>query len=181
MKKKTQTTAKVDHDNKNNIDTPIIDEGDIDETNSDQIQLELKVKELESAIARSLADFDNYRKRTEAQKLELINFAKADFMTKITPVLDNFSRAFQHLDMTDPNINGVKQIEKQLEDILSSEGLKKISAVGEFNPSLHEAISYEESSTIPVDHIIAEAESGWKFNSRVIKPAKVRVSKGKTA
>lgn len=181
MKKKTQTTAKVNHDSKNCIDTPITDEGDIDETNFDQIQLELKVQELQTSLARSLADFDNYRKRTEAQKLELISFAKADFMTKITPVLDNFSRAFQHLDMTDPNISGVKQIEKQLEDILSSEGLKKIVATDEFNPSLHEAISYEESDTIPADHIIAVAESGWQFNSRVIKPAKVRVSKGKSA
>ena len=137
-----------------------------------------KTQELEEALKRSLADFDNYRKRTEAQKIELISFAKADFMAKITPVLDNFGRAFEHLDVTDPKIAGIKQIEKQLEDILASEGLKRISTQGEFNPNLHEAISYEENE-IPADSIIGEAESGWEFNGKVIKPAKVRVSKGK--
>ncbi|MEI6039842.1 MAG: nucleotide exchange factor GrpE [Candidatus Berkelbacteria bacterium] len=145
-----------------------------------------KVAELEEALKRSLADFDNYRRRTEAQKLEMINFAKADFVAKITPVLDNFSRAFTHVDMNDPAISGLKQIEKQLEDILAQEGLKRISVLGEFNPNLHEAISYENNADIETDHIISEAESGWEFNpkgapggGKVIKPAKVRVSKGK--
>lgn len=138
-----------------------------------------KIQELESTLKRTQADFDNYIKRTEAQKLEMVNFAKASFMAKIAPVLDNFGRAFSHLDMTDPKIAGVKQIEKQLEDILTAEGLKKIATSGEFNPNLHEAISYEENAEIPADHIIAEAESGWEFAGRVIKPAKVRVSKGK--
>jgi molecular chaperone GrpE len=137
-----------------------------------------KIKELEEALKRSLADFDNYRKRTETQKIELISFAKADFMTKITPVLDNFGRAFEHLDVTDPKISGIKQIEKQLEDILAQEGLRRISTQGEFNPNLHEAISYEENEIL-ADHIIGEAESGWEFNGKIIKPAKVRVSKGK--
>jgi molecular chaperone GrpE len=146
---------------------------------TDNITETNKIQEMEEALKRSLADFDNYRKRTETQKLEMVNFAKADFMTKITPVLDNFGRAFEHLDITDPKIAGIKQIEKQLEDILATEGLKKIETIGEFNPNLHEAISYEENADTPSDHIIAEAESGWAFNERVIKPAKVRVSKGK--
>lgn len=148
-------------------------------TKPDNITETDKVTELEEALKRSLADFDNYRRRTESQKLEMINFAKADFVAKITPVLDNFSRAFEHLDLTDPKIAGVKQIEKQLEDILAQEGLKRISATGEFNPNLHEAISYENNNDIETDHIIGEAESGWEFNGKVIKPAKVRVSKGK--
>lgn len=147
---------------------------------------DLKVQELEEALKRSLADFDNYRKRTEAQKIEMIDYAKADFMTKITPVLDNFGRAFEHVDINDPAISGLKQIEKQLEDILAAEGLKRIDTTGEFNPASHEAISYENNNEIAADNIIAETESGWEFNpsnssgqARVIKPAKVRVSKGK--
>lgn len=139
---------------------------------------DLKIQELQEGWKRSQADFDNYRRRTETQRLEMLNFAKADFITKTTPVLDNFRRAFDHAPEGEFT-NGIKQIEKQLEDILASEGLKRIETENAFNPNLHEAISYEENAEIPVDHIIAEVESGWQFNDKVIKPAKVRVSKGK--
>jgi len=62
---------------------------------------------------------------------------------------------------------------------LASEGLKKIDCSAEFDPAKHEAISYENNPDIETDNIIAECESGWEFNGKVIKPAKVRVSKGK--
>lgn len=147
---------------------------------SQDIELTQKVKELEDGWKRTQADFDNYRKRTEEQKFEMIELAKADFMTKITPVLDNFRRAFSHLDTADPKIAGVKQIEKQLEDILASEGLIKIITDNQkFDHNLHEAISFEVNDKIPADTIIDELESGWTYRGRVIKPAKVRVSKGK--
>jgi molecular chaperone GrpE len=141
-------------------------------------KIDSKTQELESGWQRCQADFDNYRKRTEAQRAETIDFIKADFLAKITPVLDNFRRAFEHAP-DDEFAKGIKQIEKQLEDILNQEGLTKISCEGEFNPNLHEAISYEQNPDIAADHIIAECESGWQFNGKVIKPAKVRVSKGK--
>lgn len=145
------------------------------------IELENKIKELEDGWKRTAADFDNYKKRNEEQKLEILMLAKADFVAKITPVLDNFRRAFQHAkDDKDPMFLGVKQIEKQLEDILAAEGLKRIDANPgtKFDHNLHEAISCE-ANKIPCDHIIAEIESGWRFDDKVIKPAKVRVSKGK--
>jgi len=146
-------------------------------------ELKNKITELENSMRRTQADFENYQKRTEAQKYEIIQISRADFMTKITPVLDNFSRAFSSEEgrsTKDDNwTSGVKQIEKQLEDILISEGLKRIDASGKFNPIFHEAISFEENSEVPADNIIAEIESGWEFNGKVIKPAKVRVSKGK--
>ena len=147
-------------------------------------KLKKTIKELEDGWKQTAADFENYRKRAEAQKLELIMLAKADFMAKITPVLDNFRRAFEHTPKKEQNSDwakGIKQIEKQLEDILTSEGLKKIpAAVGQkFDHNLHEAISCEKNDKIPADHIIAEVESGWQFDDKIIKPAKVRVSKGK--
>lgn len=143
-------------------------------------EMEAKISELEEGWKRTQADFENYKKRNEDQKFELLGLMKADFLTKITPVLDNFRRAFAHAPK-DEFAQGIKHIEKQLEDILVTEGLEKISAnPGEkFDCNLHEAISCEKSKDVIVDHIIAEAESGWMFNHRVIKPAKVRVSKGK--
>lgn len=142
-------------------------------------QLDKKIKELADGWRRTQADFENYKKRNEEMHGELIEYAKADFMTKITPVLDNFRRAFEHAPKNNEWFIGVRQIEKQLEDILTSEGLIKIRTSGEkFDPALHEAISCEENIA-PIDTIINEVESGWQFNGKVIKPAKVRVSKGK--
>ena len=139
-----------------------------------------KTKDLENALKRVQADFDNYKKRSENLQADILSYAKADFMAKITPVLDNFSRAFEHSPEGEFSA-GIKQIEKQLEDILTLEGLQKIPAQAgiKFDPSLHEAISCEENKNIETDHIITQVESGWQFNNRVIKPAKVRVSKGK--
>lgn len=143
-------------------------------------ELKAKIRELEEGWKRTQADFENYKKRSEEQRGEVFNMMKADFLSKITPVLDNFRRAFEHAP-DDDFARGVKHIEKQLEDILTSEGLQKIPAnVGEkFDCNLHEAISCEENKKIPLDHIITETESGWMFDNKVIKPAKVRVSKGK--
>jgi len=137
-----------------------------------------QIKELKEGWQRCQADFENYKKRTESQKFEMVDLAKADFMTKITPVLDNFRRAFEHLDINDPKIVGLKLIEKQLEEILATEGLTRVDTTCKFDPNLHEAISYEVNKKIPTDTIIAELESGWEYGNKVIKPAKVRVSKG---
>ena len=139
-----------------------------------------KIEELEEGWKRTQADFENYRKRTEEQQGKILMMIKADFLAKITPVLDNFRRAFEH-SPDDEFARGVKQIEKQLEDILISEGLQKLPAEAgmKFNPEFHEAISCEPNRKMPADHIIAEIESGWIFEDKVIKPAKVRVSKGK--
>jgi len=152
----------------------------MEKKNTKQIEeLTQKIQELEEGWRRTQADFDNFRKRTETQKQEIIEWEKGQILAKLSPVLDNFRRAFEHLDINDPKISGIKQIEKQLEDILASEGLKRVDCSAEFNPAKHEAISYEENADVKADHIIAECESGWEFNGKVIKPAKVRVSKGK--
>ena len=139
-----------------------------------------KIEELEEGWKRTQADFENYRKRTEEQQGKILMMIKADFLAKITPVLDNFRRAFEH-SPDDEFARGVRQIGKQLEDILISEGLQKLPAEAgmKFNPEFHEAISCEPNRKMPADHIIAEIESGWIFEDKVIKPAKVRVSKGK--
>jgi molecular chaperone GrpE len=143
-------------------------------------KLHEKMKELEDGWKRTAADFANYKKRSEEQKSVILEFQKADFMTKITPVLDNFRRAFLHAP-EDEFARGIKQIEKQLEDILQAEGLEKIATnPGEkFDCNLHEAISCEPNKKVPADRIIAETESGWKYKNRVLKPTKVRVSKGR--
>lgn len=146
-------------------------------------KLQKQIDDLKTGWQRTQADFENYQKRVEVEKLENLAYAKAEFMTKIAPVLDNFELAFKHAPhhKSDTHwIVGIQQIKKQLQDLLASEGLKQIpsSSGTKFDPALHEAISCEEND-LPTDTIIGTLESGWQFQGRVLKPAKVRVSRGK--
>lgn len=145
-------------------------------------ELEQKVTDLTAGWQRSQADFQNFRRQTEEDHKKLANNAKADMMVDILPVLDNFQLAAKHVpaELEGNNwVQGIKQIEKQLESILSSLGLIKIETIGiKFDPYFHEAIEHV-SSKKPEEEIVEEVASGYKFDGTVIRPAKVKVSSGK--
>ena len=138
-----------------------------------------RAQELEAQLMRVAADFDNFRRRTEEEKRQLISLAQAKTLLELTPVLDNFRRATEHLPTElqgDNWVIGVLYVEKQLEQIFEQFGVQKIKTVGElFDPKLHEAISAEASEQ-PAQTIIAEIEGGYMHNGQVLKPAKVKVS-----
>ncbi|MEX2012196.1 MAG: nucleotide exchange factor GrpE [Patescibacteria group bacterium] len=153
--------------------------------------------ELEAAIAdklRLVAELDNTRKRSEVERENTAERSRSEVIAALFPIFDNFYRASTHAPALSTDdfekiseddfkkllsyISGLQQIEKQLESALAEMGLTRIPAKGaEFDPELHEAISHENSK-IPADHIIDEVEAGWLLNGRVLRPAKVRVSKG---
>lgn len=141
----------------------------------------LSAKLLEEQLKRLAAEFDNFRRRNEEERKQLIQLSQVKTLLELTPVLDNFRRAADHLPehlQQDNWAIGVLYIEKQLEQIFERFGLRKIKTVGEtFNPKLHEAISHE-SDALEKDRIIAEVEAGYQFNDQVLKPAKVKVSRG---
>ncbi len=141
-----------------------------------------KIQELEDQLRRVAADFDNFRRRSEEEKKSTFQFAQANTLLELAPVLDNFQRATDHLPehLQDDNwVMGVLYIRKQLEQIFEQFGVTKIKTTGElFDPTLHEAISNEPSTDVPAHHIISEVESGYRLNSQVLKPAKVKVSSG---
>lgn len=143
---------------------------------------EQKIGELTIGWQRCQADFTNYRRQVEEDRKKLIKMANGDLMLDILPVLDNFQLAAKHTPKELENNNwaqGVKQIEKQLETILESEGLTRIETIGtEFNPHLHEAIEHVPSDQ-PEGTITEEISAGYKFDEEIIRPAKVKVSKGK--
>lgn len=154
----------------------------IDSSANRQIkELEEKIAELTTGWQRTQADFLNYKKQAEEEKNRYLKRANADLIYELLPVLDNFQLAAKHIpeDLANNNwAQGVKQIEKQFEDILSGEGLERIATVGEeFDPSLHEAIDHEASDK-PENEILEEVLSGYKFDGEVIRPARVKVSKG---
>lgn len=132
---------------------------------------------------RLFAEFENFRRRTQKESFELIAAANYKLMGKLTEVLDNFNLAFdpKHKgDKLDDFEKGIRLIYNKLKDILSEEGLEEIEPVGaEFDPNLHDALMQQPSDTVPENHIIQVLQKGYKVKSKILKHAKVIVSKGK--
>jgi len=139
-----------------------------------------KEEELTAMLQRVQADFVNYRNRTEAERGDLVKYACRDIVAKVLPALDNFHRAFKHVPKAlEENdwVNGIKQIEKQLEEVLKAEGLEEIKTVGEeFNHELHEAIGFADGKG-KSGQIVQELEKGYLLKDKVIRPAKVLVKR----
>lgn len=158
-------------------------------------KLEKELGEALVAKMRLSADLDNQQKRFAQEKENISAQARGEIIAKLFPIFDNFYRASTHapkVSLEDlPKLSeddfkriysyfsGLRQIEKQMEAMLKEMGLERIKTKGqEFDPELHEAISHEADATIPEDYIIDEIEVGWMLNGKVLRPAKVRVSKG---
>ena len=143
-------------------------------------ELESKIAELTSGWQRTQADFLNYKKQAADERLKLISSAGADIVEQLLPVLDHFQLAAKHLPKeleTDNWTQGIKQIEKQFENILSENGLARIDSVGqEFNPQIHEAVEEIESDK-PAGTVVEEILSGYRYAGEVLRPAKVKVAK----
>lgn len=146
-------------------------------------KLKKQLEEYKAGWQRTQADFENFRKRVNSEKEVIIKFANVDLICKMLPVLDNLELAWKNLkekEKESPMGQGIANIKKQFEDILTSEGLTRIKTVGEkFDPTLHEAIAYEPDKKIKKDFILEEKESGFKIDDKIIKPARVVVSAGK--
>ncbi|MFA6422980.1 MAG: nucleotide exchange factor GrpE [Patescibacteria group bacterium] len=143
-------------------------------------QLKEELEECKSGWIRTQADFDNYRKRTEDQRAEMMTFASANIIQKILPILDHMDLALKHLPKELENnewAKGILHTKKHFEETLDIEGLSKIPETGQFDPNFHEAISHE-SSVLPENEIIETTQIGYMFKDRLLRPAKVRVSSG---
>ena len=135
-----------------------------------------------AALQRMAADFANYRKRTDAERLEFSRFAKADLIAKLLDVLDAYDRALA----TTPEelkgsswVEGMWLIERKLRQILEAEGLTSVDSLGEpFDPYLHEAVAHIESDA-PEGTVINEHQKAYRLHDRVIRPAMVTVAKKK--
>lgn len=144
-----------------------------------------KYQLLQDQFTRLAADFDNYRKRTREEQESLVKYGAQKSITELLPVLDNLERATGSLsEDSDPKTlyKSFSLMQKQLIDGLDNLGVKKILAVGQpFDPQLHEAVNRMESAEFPEDTIMYEAQSGYQFHDKVIRPAMVVVSTGSTA
>lgn len=132
---------------------------------------------------RLMAEFDNYRRRTAKEQLELIETANGKLLEKLSEVQDNFERAFasenkaQDLEAFE---KGMQMIYNQFAKILTDAGLEQIDPTGaEFDPNMHEALMQQPSETVPEGHVVAVFQKGYKLKNKILKTAKVIVSSGK--
>ena len=143
--------------------------------------IEQELGELRGLLQRTQADFVNHRRRVEEEKLNFVKYACNDLVAQILPILDNFSLAAKHVPENIQNDNwviGVQAIEKQLEQILSMNGLEKIAVLKtQFNPDVHEAIGIVSNNKYKDNEIVSEEIAGYTLNGKLLRPAKVIVNK----
>ena len=145
-------------------------------------QVKTQAAEYLDGWQRARAEFANYKRRVEAERVEMNSYAGAEVLTRILPVVDDFDRAVQTMpdELKDKSwANGVLLIQRKLLNVLESSGVKPIPVQpgGAFDPNIHEAVTHEDSAERSNGQIIAEAQRGYKLGDRVLRPAMVRVAK----
>ena len=136
---------------------------------------------------RAVADFDNYRKRIERERRELSEYAAADVLLELLPIIDNFERALSasapgttadRPAESDAFYRGVELIHKQMLDLLRKRGVSRIDALGaDFDPNIHQAVIHEPSEEHREGEVMQELQPGYKLGDRLLRPSMVKVAK----
>lgn len=139
-----------------------------------------QIKELNDRLLRNLAEFDNFRKRTEREKAQMFEIGAKSIIEKILPTIDNFERAIASVpeDLKgNAYCDGVEKIYKQLMTNLEDAGVKPIEALGaKFDPNLHNAVMHEENEEFGEDTVSAELQKGYTYHDSVIRHSMVKVA-----
>lgn len=176
---KVDSVVKVDDTTTNTIKVENI-------TIENQLKKELEEKQIiiqdyESTLKRLQADFENYIKRSQKEKEDFAKFASSKVLRKLLCIIDDFERTIILLEKTNnPEIKqGIEMVHKQFHKILEEEGVKKMCAKGnQFDPYCHEIIDMMEHET-KEGTVVEEIQKGYNLHDKVLRTAKVRVSKGK--
>ncbi len=138
-----------------------------------------EVQQWKDRYLRTLADFENYRKRADREKADFFKYAMAGLMRDLLPVLDNFDRSLEHAEEGDDFHRGVLLIYKQMFDALTKSGLKAIEESNvAFDPNIHEAVIREEDPSVPNHTVVAVLQKGYFMHDRLLRPAMVKVAVG---
>lgn len=139
-------------------------------------------KASDTRYLRLLADFDNYKRRTQREKAEIYQYANESLIKDLLPVLDAFDMALQTAPAEDDETHksvmaGLEQIQRQLLSVLEGAGLSRIAGAGEpYDPVYHEAIMVVDDAEAPANTIIDELRAGYQFKDKVLRPTVCRVS-----
>ena len=139
-----------------------------------------KIEELTDMVKRQMAEFDNFRKRTEKEKASMYQVGAKEIVEKILPVVDNFERGLAMIpenEKENPVATGMTQIYKQLMTAFDEMGVKTIEAVGqEFNPDFHNAVMHIEDEEAGENVIVEEFQKGYMYKDSVIRHSMVKVA-----
>jgi molecular chaperone GrpE len=149
-----------------------------DEFQKQLAEMQSQADEYKGGWQRALADFQNYKRRTDAEKAEAYQSAVGTVVKRYLPILDDLERALATRPADLPWVDGIELIYRKLQTILENEGLKRIEAEGKlFDPNFHEAISQEPVDGVESGTVIGVIQQGYMLGERVIRPAMVRVAK----
>jgi molecular chaperone GrpE len=143
-------------------------------------KLTTEKEQINDQLLRTMADFQNFRKRTQQEQGLIRQYATESLVMTLLPVMDNFERTVQAAEKGAPVeslVAGVKATEKQFRFIIEQQGVTKIKSVGQpFDSDLHEALGTVASDKYPSDTVVIEIEPGYKMGDKVIRHAKVQVA-----
>lgn len=182
---KKSKKKKIDIEESPNEETTV--EETHEENAEPQIDLKERIEELEKTneelndrLIRRLAEFENYKKRTDVEKEELFRYAAQPFIIKVLTVHEDLQRSLEHID--DENIDalkeGLKLVTDKFSQVLEEQGVTPIDAMGkEFDHDYHEALLQQPSNDFPPNTVMNVVENGYMFKDKVLKHTKVIVSK----
>ena len=143
----------------------------------DIAQLQAELAELRDRSVRTLADFENYRKRADRERDDLRRYANAEVLRDFLPVVDNLERALAAGGSVEDLKVGVELTLRQFKDLLRQRGVAEVDATGHpFDPTVHEAVAREEDAGVTVPTVTLEMQRGYTLNGRLLRPALVRVA-----
>ena len=171
-----QKETKTDEDTDNAKSEPVTDKDSADREDPK----DTKISELNDKVMRQMAEFDNYRKRTDKEKEQMFETGATRVIEKILPVVDNFERGLEAVKdkKDDPFVDGMEKIYRQMVTELENIGVKPIEAVGcDFNPDFHNAVMQEESDELESGKIAKELQKGYTYRDTVVRHSMVSVVK----
>lgn len=139
-----------------------------------------QIGQLTDRLQRTMAEFDNFRKRTEKEKASMYGMGVKDVIEKILPVIDNFERGFGQVaddDRDDPFVQGMNKIYKQFQTVIADIGVTPIDAVGKpFDPNLHNAVMHVDDDAAGDNVVVEELQKGYMYKDLVIRHSMVKVA-----
>ena len=181
MVQKDRNKEKKPNENDNKDENEITNSLSLEESNHEKIHLlENEVEELKDKVLRKSAEFENYKRRTENDQLNLLTYAAESFISKLLPIIDDFERSMEHIDSANDKDSvkvGMGLIYDKFVKLLDEQGVKKMESKGKpFDVNYHEAVMQQKVDNVPPRTVIDELECGYMYKDKVIRHAKVIVS-----
>lgn len=151
--------------------------GQLAAVTADRDRLQLENADVQDRLLRRQAEFENFRKRVEREKVELLEYAGMEAARAILPIVDDFERALKAESADRDYARGMEMIHQRLLEALTKLGLESIECEGrKFDPNLHHAVTRESLESVEEDTVLEVYQKGYNFKGRLLRPAMVKVS-----